>query len=306
MELTILRSIAGGSLAFVVAIGAWTGSRLTRDTAMEVETLLATEVDAKTAQKQAMASKAQYKESPAYYKTRVDAAVEAFGIEPPNMDRLRAPNPFHHPINMSDPKRIEPGQARREGPLSIAVRAEQRTIERGGMRTKNMHTYARVLNTAKVPVAYRLLMRKAEAGECQLRNVNRYDAVVLDPGERIDISICSGKQAVEVLDLRMLEITGIGATWVDKIPAQALALDPTSVKAHDPGEDVQPCTSLPAAELAKSIERGEFAWEDLVDYYSRHDCEEYRFWSDYRRLEAPAEGLPLLDPKAAAGDAAAG
>ena len=175
------------------------------------------------------------------------------------------------------------------------VRTEIIETERRGMRTKNEHTLVDVENVGTVPLAYFLDLRARE-GECQVRALTRFDAMALLPGEKGEISICAGSHEVEIRDFRVMEVTEIGALWVSKVPALAVGYDQVVARSHFAGLGIEMCAELPAAEFAGRINAGEVAWEDIVDFYSRHDCEHYRWWPGYKRIIEPLAALPAIRP----------
>lgn len=292
------RSIAVAALGLSLVVGGWTGWRLTRGTAAEVEAALAEQVDAETAQREALQRKAAYEDSEAYYETRIAEAVEAHGVEAPTLDRLRQANTLYHPVSLSAPKVLEAGSARSFGPLRLRVVTRELTLEQGGIRTKNIHTLLVLENTGELPLAYRLGARKASAGKCSVRALTRFDAVVIDPGAKLEISICGGEHAVEITELRMLELTELGALWVRQIPALALGVSRETAKVHDPGAKIEQCTELPITDYQRWLATQQAAWEDIVDFYSRHDCNSYRWWKGYERAVEGVESLPVLPPDA--------
>ena len=231
----------------------------------------------------------------ALYEAHVAKASKLAGIPPLALAELRKPNAYYNPVSRSSPKILGPSKSMREGPLTLKVRVSTLSIDRRNIRSKGLHTILDIHNTGSVPLAYRLLMRKADGGECMSPALINYDAIVIEPDQHFEISVCSGQQKVEIIDLRMLEVTQLGALWLRQLPPQALGLIGMAARAHDPGPGVYHCTE-DAAELTRAIEEGEIAWEDIVDYYSRHDCALYPWWSAYERAEQPLASLPAPPP----------
>ena len=291
------RAIAGAALGLSLLIGGWTASDLTLATGAQVEAVMSKQVDPKTAQRKALAREASYEQSEAFYETRVEVAMAIYGDEAPatpSLEDLRQPNTFYQPITPGSPRSLGAGESLREGPLAMSVQVEELIADQRGIRSKTKHTLAKVRNQGSVPVAYFLDLRKEGGGECRVRALTRFDAMVLEPGEQAEISICSGEHRVEVTDLRILELTAPGAIWIDKIPPQAVGLSTTVTRAHEPGRNIVMCTELPVADYAKRIAEGTLRWEDLIDFYSRHDCEQFRPPTDYRRAVEPLASLPVV------------
>lgn len=293
MEPVVTRSIAGACLALVVVIGLWVGSRLTLGTADAVSVVLAKRVDPDQAQREALKQEASYADSAAYYQTRIDEAVARHELPAPSLERLRQPNTFFHVASESDPATIGPGQSFRRAGLEIEVEIEAIEVQQRGVTTTSNHTLAVVRNIGDKPLAYFLRLRAA-SGDCAGRARTRWDTMALVPDEEAELSICAGKHAVEVIDLRVMEVTPLGALWVSKVPPQAVGHDDFVAHAHQPGEGIEMCAEIPAVEFAARIEAGEAQWEDIVDYYSRHDCEHYRWWPGYTRIAEPLDSLPVV------------
>jgi hypothetical protein len=298
METIVTRSVAGAGLALALAFGGWVGARLTLETADAVDIALARRIDPDQAQRAALQQKASYEDSEEYYQIGIDDAVERYKITAPPRERLLEPNTFFHVASSGDTRLLAPGASLSQAGLDIRINVEDIDVERRGIRTKNTHTLAMVRNVGDKPLAYFLQLR-SRTGDCQLRALTRYDAMVLMPDEEAEISVCSGSHEVEITDLRVLEVTELGALWVSKLPPQAVGHDDVSGRSHHPGAGIDVCAEMPALDFSTRIKDGEAEWEDIVDFYSRHDCDHYRWWPGYKRIVEPLTRLPAL-PEAAA------
>ena len=294
MEALATRGIAAAGVVLALVIGGWTGSRLTLQTQDAVELALAKRVSPEDAQRQALQEDASYEDSEEFYKLRIEEAVSKHGVTAPSMDRLREPNLFVEVASPGDTKTIAPNETLTEAGLSISAGLEEVEVERRGVRTKAMRTMARVANVGDTPLAYFLTMEVS--GGCKVRSINRYDVMVLLPQEEAELSLCAGEHDVVVTALKIMEVTELGALWVSKVPPQAVGHDADISRAHVPGPGIEMCAEIPAVDFAGRIERGEAAWEDIVDFYSRHDCEASRWWPGYRRIIEPLKRLPAVAP----------
>lgn len=296
MQTTTTRTLAGLGLVSSLALGSWAGSHLTLDTAAAADTAMAKRISPEQAQRHALEFEASYTMSEEFYQTQIDAAVAERGLAAPDRARLLAPNSFVHLASPNDPLLLQVGATLRKGGLALRVETEVMEIERRGLQTKAEHTLVDITNVSATPLAYFLTVRGRD-GDCRIRAVTRFDVMVLLPGERGELSVCAGAHAVELTDLRIMEITELGALWIRKIPPQAVGHDPISVRSHDPGPGVEVCSDIPANELGKRVKAGEVAWEDLIDFYSRHDCEHYRWWTGYERVLEPLARLPVVQDR---------
>jgi hypothetical protein len=209
------------------------------------------------------------------------------------LDRLRQPNVFYHPITRSAPVVLKAGEPRTEQKLELTVIHEDLRVQRSGLETTSPHTLIRLHNRGALPLGYHLVARTSGGADCNSRAITQYDALVLGPDEQARISVCSGSHEVEILDLRLMELTELGARWIRQVPGAALGLDEIAIRGHKPSKHVPPCSQVPVKESVQQLEAGEAQWEDLVDYYSRHDCNIYRRPAGYVRIIEPLSELPV-------------
>jgi len=292
--------IAGGALGVYFWLESQTDDTVVAAEALAVETEGAATVPAADAGDELaaeFAAELDRAELEAMYRGHVAATAATLGVEPPTLEQLRQPAVFRHPISHGNPRVLGPGKSLRVGELSLRVKIVQGlSVDRVKVSSKAQHTLLIVENRGEVPLAYRLLARKLAGGKCLTPAIIRYDALVLDPEQRVEISICSGRQSVEIIDLRTLELNELGAVWIRQLPPPAVGLGGLAAKSHAVAEGTPQCTE-DAEMLERTLYEGELDWEDVVDFYSRHDCTHYPWPSDYRFRdgEAPAE-LPVVAP----------
>lgn len=296
MEPMTTRLIAGGALIAVLILGGWAGSGLTDEPVAKAKELLAREVPPASARERALAAPPSYTETPVYYRTELEASLASLELEADVdtlLERLRQPNVFYHPITHGAPITMRAGESRTEQQLELVVLHEDLRVKRGGLESNSPHTLIQLTNVGQVALAYRLLARSKDGGDCKARAVTQYDALVLDPGETARVSICSGTHEVEVVDLRMMELDErIQVRWVRQIPPAAFGLDEIAIRSHKSAKTVPSCGHVPSQATAKQLMDGAAQWEDVVDFYSRHDCNIYRWPNSYERIASPLVELP--------------
>lgn len=295
MEPMTTRLIAGVGLLAVLALGGWVSGGLTDEQAAEAKQILAREVAPERAREQALANPPSYTGTAVFYRTELEATLANLDMKldvEVLLDRLRQPNTFYHPITRSAPVVLKAGELRTEQQVEITAIHEALRVQRSGLESTSAHTLVRLHNRSDSSLAYRLVARTHDGGDCKTRAITQYDALVLGPDEQARISICSGNHDVEIVDLRIMPVTEIGARWIRQVPAEALGLDEIEVRSHKPTKHVPPCSQVPVRETAKRLAKGEAQWEDFVDYYSRHDCNIYRWSPGYTRIVEPLTELP--------------
>lgn len=255
----------------------------------------AAKAEAEAAEVEAQANAAPPLEDPEVeYQKRVAETAAVLGIEPPSVDSLLAPNEYLNPVTHGSPVVLAPGASKRFGPLNFKVRVDKLSLDRREIRSNGEHTLLQIHNTAEHPIAYRLNVRKKSNGDCLSLAVFNYDVMVIDAGATIDVSICSGRQSAEILDLRMLSVTPVGARWIRQLPPLAVGNTGIAARSHKLADPETPQCNEDAADIARAIEEHLVRWEDVIDFFSRHDCRKYAWVSEYRLAKQPLAGLPIL------------
>ena len=288
-------ALLGGVILASVAFGIWKFIDVREEKAAKVELAKAeAEAEAK-AEAEAAKPKAPptLEEIEAEYRRHVAETAATLGVEAPSVDALREANTFEHLVSHGSTVTISPGTARTLGSLRLKVRVDTLNLQRGGIQSKGQHTMLEVTNTTDRPLAYRLIVRKAEIGDCRSPVVFNYDAMVIDAGAKTEVSVCSGRQSAEIIDLRTLSLTEVGARWIRQIPPLAVGNEPMAAKSHEVAEDIEECHE-DTTEIARMMAENLVKWEDVIDFYSRHDCQHYAWASEYRLAKAPLEALPVL------------
>jgi hypothetical protein len=296
MEAMTTRLIAGAGVVAVVILGGWSGTGLMDEHVAKAKELLAQEIPPEYAREQALAAQPTYTDTPVYYRTQLEATLATLELQADVdalIEQLHQPNVFYHPISHGAPVTMKVGEVRREQSLALAVVHEELRIKRGGLESNSLHTLLQVTNQGSVALTYRLIARSKDGGDCKLRAITQYDAIVLDPGETARISICSGAHEVELVDLRMMELAQpIQIRWLRQLPPDTLGLDDIAQRSHKSAKTVLSCGAVPSEETGKKISGGAAQWEDVADFYSRHDCNLYRWPDAYERIVSPLAELP--------------
>ena len=124
-----------------------------------------------------------------------------------------------------------------------------------------------------------------------------HNAMALRPRETAEIVVCAGGGKVELQRLDVLEITDLGYIYLSKVPPVTVGHDGTTDTAHRPLERVQMCRStVDTKGIAGMLGNGTVRWVDVADFYSRHDCEQFRFFPEYRHTGADLARLPAVPP----------
>jgi hypothetical protein len=121
-----------------------------------------------------------------------------------------------------------------------------------------------------------------------------HNAMALMPDEAADVVVCAGTGSVRVERLEILEISRLGYHYVSQLPPGAVGHDPVTAAAHEPISRMPLCTSVDDKGLSAQVRQGLARWVDVVDFYSRHSCERFKYFDGYRyaAAERPLPAAP--------------
>jgi hypothetical protein len=284
------RIIAGVAAVVAFLIGASMAGETTADIQQKVDLIAARERSPEQAQAEALARDHHLEKTAGFFGKSLADDLAKYALAAPKLETLKKPNVYVHLID--DPKILAPGSAFNSDYIRVAAKIEKVKYRRQGATVNAKHAVARVTNVSDVPVAYFLDVRSSDRGECKVRGTRMHNVMALGPGETADIAVCAGTGGVEILDLRALEVTPIGAIYLSKLPPAALGHDAVTARSHAPRRGVELCSQVPSVKLANLIKRGDVKWEDVADFYSRHNCEREQYVAGYRHAKEPLTELP--------------
>lgn len=285
------RLLAGAGVLVAFLIGMSTASETTAAIEEKVELVRARERSPEQAQAEALAREHKYKKTGDYFASKLEEDLAGYGLTGVDAETLAQPNAFEHPI--AEPKTLAPGGSFESEHVRVQASIDKVSYRRQGATITAKHAVAKVTNKSDVPIAYFIDVRSSDRGECKVRGTIMHNAMSLLPGETAEIAVCAGSGGIEILDLRVLEVTPIGHVYVSRLPPQTVGYDAVSARAHTAGRGVQMCSAVPSVKLATLIRDTELAWEDVVDFYSRHNCDRVQYVDGYVRATEPLPSLPV-------------
>lgn len=284
------RLIAGAGALIAFFIGASMAGETTAEVEQKVELIAAREKSPEQAQAEALARDHNLEKTTGFFGKALADDLTKYALASPDLETLKKPNAFVHLID--DPKVLAPGATFDSDHIRVAATVEKVKYRRQGATVTAKHAVAKVTNVSDVPLAYFMRVRSSDRGECRVRGTRLHNVMALGPGETVDVAVCAGTGGVEVLDLRALEVTPIGVVYLSKLPPVAVGHDAVTARSHAPGRGVELCSQVPSVRLANLIKRGEVQWEDVADFYSRHNCEREQYVDGYRLATEPLTELP--------------
>lgn len=226
-------------------------------------------VDLAAAAKKVRASEGVYLE-------HLKSDARAVGIEAPTIDQMRVT--FPHRADDSG-WTLGPGDPPVEA-AGLRIRAITRRPEVG----RHPILALEITNTTESPLAYRVDTRPTRGTRsCGQREAVPYNALTIQAGATIVRGECIYKRGWRLAVDRVESVTlpPLPYVYVSKIQPVVTNLEPRLARDHRAAGRVMCDMAVPAAVIS-SLERGEIAWRDVIDFYGRHRCETYKFPGAYK------------------------
>jgi hypothetical protein len=221
-----------------------------------------------------------------YFRSVVESDAQRFKIPAPTNEALAQPLVYAN--ELAAPRTLKTDHDQLDTPhlhLATHVRKEW-AMSGSAARMRVEHILLSITNKSAHPIAYRVETHLPNELPCRSKGAIAHDAIALKPGETIERSEClwSPGATLEVRSIEVLELPDLGYYYVSRLlPFEAL-LDERSTQGHEPPNKIKTCTYVPWREIhAASETKDGVTWADVVDFYARHNCDEYNFFTTYRR-----------------------
>ncbi len=159
-----------------------------------------------------------------------------------------------------------------------------------------------ITNRGGKPVAYRVETAVDRPEKCGSKGAIAHNAVALAPSETAERTECLWHPGamITVSKIEVLELEQpISFVYVSRLVPTQVLLDERTSAGHEPAAGSKPCLFVPWREIQTAAKGNNASWADIIDFYARHNCDEYSFWIGYRRWMSPGT-LPSRPVKLAA------
>jgi hypothetical protein len=235
-----------------------------------------------------------------YYRAVLDEDAKRFNVAAVSPDALAAP--LVHSVELKAPRTLRPGESIETAHLKIALAVVKEWATGGsGQGFRYEHLVLSVANRTDKPLAYRVDTAMDHPDRCRTKGAISHDAIALGAGERIERTEClwhSG-ETLRVERVEVIELPPLSYYYVSRLDPTQIGLDRRVSAGHTPRK-AKLCGFVPWRE----IESSGATWADVIDFYARHNCDEYTFFAGYRMSEGPVT-LPARPPQGEAADGGA-
>jgi hypothetical protein len=237
-----------------------------------------------------------------YYKATLEESVKRWHLDAAQANPARLSEPFVYADELSAPKNMKVEKdALDTAHLHLTTRVMKEWAQtETGQRYRYEHTVLGVTNKTDKYLAYRVETAVDHPEKCMTKGALAQNAVALAPGESIERTECLWRPhaTVMVKRIEVMELPLVSYYFVSRLPPAQVLLDERAAAGHEFAK-AKACQFVPWREIQVAAKERGTRWVDVMDFYARHDCDEYSFWPGYTRWLAPGK-LPARPVKLAA------
>jgi hypothetical protein len=230
--------------------------------------------------------------TPMVYRGQLDQDARAFGVAVPGAGEIEAP--FLYVEELKGRRKLTPKQPIDTPHLRLAMDVEkhQATIE--GQSFRYEHLVLRIENRTPRYLAYRIVTEVPDRRKCSSKGDIPHNAIVLEPNQILRRTECLYRThtSVDVARVEVMELPALSAVYVSRLPATSVLYDSRTAAGHVPLKGALCPQTFSWREIQEGIEKKHIGWKDVIDFYARHNCEEYSFFKGYRYRTETADALP--------------
>jgi hypothetical protein len=178
--------------------------------------------------------------------------------------------------------------------LEISAKVEKQWSQMGGNQGIAVDQFLLTIkNKTNRYLAYRVQTEVPDARVCRSKGVIPHNAIALKPQEEITRTECLWGRGffTTIKRVEVMELPAFSYYYVSRLhPPHVLYQDRTSSGHQTPIG--KPCELVPWRDIQSGAEAGEVGWDDVIDFYARHNCDEYTFFKGYKRRTKHDDALP--------------
>lgn len=241
--------------------------------------------------------------SPEYYKALTEEDAKRYKVA--TLDPAALAQPLTYAAELGAPRAMKVQRDTLETPhlklVSRVIKEWARTPS--GQGFKYEHIVLSITNRTDKPVAYFVPTTVNHPENCQSQGAIEHNAIALKPGETVERTEClwHKNQTLRIDAVEAMELTWLGYYYVSRLNPVQIMLDARTAAGHRVPAPAKECSFVPWRDIQASSEEAHTRWADVIDFYARHNCDEYSFFRGYRRWTAPGK----LPARAAGVDQAA-
>lgn len=206
--------------------------------------------------------------------------------------------PFAYASELAAPRRLRAERDQLDtAHLHLATRIlKEWAVTGNGEGFRYEHTVLEITNRTDKRLAYLVDTSVDHPQRCSSKGAIGHNALALQAGETVRRTECLWHPGayVNVRRVEVLELPELSYYYVSRLVPSQMLLDTRTSAGHETPK-LKPCRFIPWREIQTSSQGPPTPWVDIVDFYSRHNCDEYSFFRGYHRATS-ALALPARPP----------
>ena len=224
-----------------------------------------------------------------FYRSILEEDAKKAKLRPVSIGAIARGNA--HRVELEKSKGLGKDDKLQTSSLVLSLRKRKLWVGNHGNRFRANHWVLRITNRLQHPVAYRVTTHSS--GQCRSKALIAHNAIAITAGGTEERTEClASRRRLTVSRIEVLDLTPLGYVYVSRLDPRALEYPVRTAEGHIHGP-LAHCRSLPRRAISGGILKGEFSWIDVLDFYSRHNCDEYSFFGRYRWTERGVTKLPV-------------
>jgi hypothetical protein len=224
-----------------------------------------------------------------YYKAELDEDAKKLGLKAsPDLAAMAKPLPYFDESGAA--RRMKPERDTLETPhLRLTTKVSKEwAMTPGGQGFRYEHIILTITNRGDRPLAFHIATSLGKSGRCREKGHMLHNALALRAGQTESRTEClwAPGSYLTVEKIEVIELGELGYHYVSRLPPTQVLLDERTAGGHEPPKEDKTCSFVPWREVQAARSEGG-GWADVIDFYARHNCEEYSFWRGYRRWTSP-------------------
>jgi hypothetical protein len=222
-----------------------------------------------------------------FYRAQIEDDFKKLDVKPVPILEMTLPLPYAD--ELSEAKHVKLDKDVVETPhLKLATHVQKEWAVSGGQGFKYEHEVLEITNRSHKFIAYRVTTAVDQPAKCKTKGAMPHNSVALRPGETVRRTECLWRKDLD-LTIKRVEVVELpnelSYVYVSRLLPTQILLDERTAAGHAIPKG-NGCALVPWREIAATgTEKS--SWADVIDFYARHNCDEYTFWKGYHRWTAP-------------------
>ncbi len=229
------------------------------------------------------------------YRALVAEDARKFGV---GVQESALAEPFPYQIEFQGAQRLSDRDTLATAHLQIGARVERewrQMAAKGGIGVDQF--LLTIQNRTSRYLAYRVVTDVPDPRACRSMGAVSQNAIALRPSEQVVRAECVWSRGFSVLlrKVEVMEIPSVSYYYLSRLHPPHVLYEERTSEGHRPPVG-KACELVPWRDIQAGADAGEVSWADVIDFYARHNCDEYTFFRGYERRKKRSDPLPALGP----------